>query len=113
MEPVRPSESESRNRVLDAAYPLFVQQGYKAVSMQQIADAVSINKATLYHHFRSKDDLFLAVVHVAWISKADLLMPASYLLALAVLMLARWPVLRRWRALRRLPSFRSAPESPS
>ncbi|MEZ4500789.1 MAG: TetR/AcrR family transcriptional regulator [Thermomicrobiales bacterium] len=65
MEPVRPSESESRNRVLDAAYPLFVQQGYKAVSMQQIADAVSINKATLYHHFRSKDDLFLAVVHVA------------------------------------------------
>ncbi|GMU57602.1 MAG: hypothetical protein AMXMBFR33_67480 [Candidatus Xenobia bacterium] len=55
----------------------------------------------------------LAVVHVAWISKADLFVPAAYLLALALLMLARWSVLRRLRALRRLPSFRPAPESPS
>lgn len=33
--------------------------------MQEIADAVPLNKATLYHHFQSKDDLFLAVVRMA------------------------------------------------
>lgn len=59
------AESEGRVRILQAAFPLFVQQGYKAVSMQQVADAASVNKATLYHHFRNKDALFLAVVQIA------------------------------------------------
>jgi AcrR family transcriptional regulator len=65
METSRNCESESRNRILQAAYPLFVEHGYNAVSMQQVADAVSVNKATLYHHFRNKDAMFLAVVQVA------------------------------------------------
>jgi AcrR family transcriptional regulator len=57
--------SDSRHRILRAAYPLFVERGYAAVSMQEIADAVPIHKATLYHHFQNKDDLFLAVVRMA------------------------------------------------
>lgn len=57
--------SDSRLRILRAAYPLFVDHGYDAVSMQEIADAVPIHKATLYHHFQNKDDLFLAVVRTA------------------------------------------------
>jgi AcrR family transcriptional regulator len=55
-------ESEARNRVLDAARPLFVEYGYKGVSMQQIAAAAGLHKATLYHHFKDKDALFAAVV---------------------------------------------------
>jgi AcrR family transcriptional regulator len=57
--------SDSRQRIMHAAYPLFVSQGYDSVSMQDIADAVPLNKATLYHHFESKDDLFLAVARMA------------------------------------------------
>ncbi|MCA9859887.1 MAG: TetR/AcrR family transcriptional regulator, partial [Thermomicrobiales bacterium] len=57
--------SESRQRIVRAAFPLFVGQSYESVSMQHIADAVPLNKATLYHHFQSKDELFLAVVHLA------------------------------------------------
>ncbi len=60
-----PESSESRSRIIRAAYPRFVEQGYDAVSMQEIADAVPLNKATLYHHFQNKDDLFLAVVRLA------------------------------------------------
>lgn len=56
--------SDSRLRIVRAAYPLFARRGYDAVSMQEIADAVPINKATLYHHFQNKDDLFLAVVRL-------------------------------------------------
>ncbi len=60
-----PAESDSRSRIIRAAYPLFARQGYDSVSMQDIADAVPIHKATLYHHFESKDDLFLAVARSA------------------------------------------------
>jgi AcrR family transcriptional regulator len=60
-----PEGSDSRQRIVRAAYPLFVEHGYDAVSMQEIADAVPLNKATLYHHFQNKDDLFLAVVRMA------------------------------------------------
>ena len=68
-EPVEPIAdpnlgSDSRLRIVRAAYPLFVTHGYDAVSMQEIADAVPIHKATLYHHFENKDDLFLAVVRL-------------------------------------------------
>lgn len=58
------AESDSRLRIVRAAYPLFVERGYDAASMQEIADAVPIHKATLYHHFQNKDDLFLAVVRL-------------------------------------------------
>ena len=51
-----------RGRVLREARVLFTAQGYAAVSMQQIADAAAMNKATLYHHFRDKEDLFVAVM---------------------------------------------------
>ena len=59
------SESIGRSRIFQAAYPLFVEHGYKSVSMQEIADDVPINKATLYHHFRNKDAIFLAVVRAS------------------------------------------------
>ncbi|MGC4107674.1 MAG: TetR/AcrR family transcriptional regulator [Thermomicrobiales bacterium] len=63
--------SEARRRVLDAANTLFVEHGFKAVSMQQIANVAQINKATLYHHFRSKEDLFAAVVMAAMAQSSD------------------------------------------
>ncbi len=58
----QPVEPDGRLRIILAAQPLFVEQGYKVVSMQQIATASGIHKATLYHYFRDKDELFLAVV---------------------------------------------------
>ncbi len=54
--------SDRRTVILDHARVLFLERGYSVISMQQIADAVGLNKATLYHHFRDKDDLFTAVL---------------------------------------------------
>jgi AcrR family transcriptional regulator len=51
-----------RGRILREARALFTAQGFAAVSMQQIADAAAVNKATLYHHFRDKEDLFVSVM---------------------------------------------------
>ncbi len=55
-------EVRGRERVIRKARELFLAQGYAAVSMQQIADAVGVNKATLYHYFRDKQALFIAVM---------------------------------------------------
>lgn len=58
--------SEARQRVIQAAYSLFVERGFADVSMQQIADSASITKATLYHHFKDKQDLYLASMRMAF-----------------------------------------------
>ncbi|MGH2616464.1 MAG: TetR/AcrR family transcriptional regulator [Thermomicrobiales bacterium] len=57
-----PRDVTGRGRIVREARTLFTAQGYAAVSMQQIADAASVNKATLYHHFRDKEDLFVSVM---------------------------------------------------
>jgi AcrR family transcriptional regulator len=55
-------EQSSRERILAAAWSLFASEGYAEVSMQNIADAAKVNKATLYHHFGDKEQLFVAVL---------------------------------------------------
>jgi AcrR family transcriptional regulator len=55
---------DGRNRIVQAARTMFLERGFADVSMQQIADASGVTKATLYHHFRDKEDLFVEVVRV-------------------------------------------------
>lgn len=52
----------SRQRIVTTARALFVERGYASVSMQQIADATGLRKASLYHHFRSKEALLAEVM---------------------------------------------------
>ncbi len=66
MDPQRSGISEARERVINAAFTLFVQRGFADVSMQQIADEAALTKATLYHHFRDKQDLYLATMRMAF-----------------------------------------------
>jgi AcrR family transcriptional regulator len=56
------AEQSSRQRILETAWALFASEGYAEVSMQNIADAAKVNKATLYHHFGDKEQLFVAVL---------------------------------------------------
>lgn len=53
---------DGRRRILDASAELFVEQGYVGTSLRQIAGAAGIQPASVYHHFRSKEDLFVAVL---------------------------------------------------
>ena len=57
-----------RERILHEAYRKFIESGYAAVSMQQIAAAAGITKATLYHHFVDKEDLFFEVMRSGFIN---------------------------------------------
>ncbi len=51
----------SRDRILDAAEALFARRGYAGVGMREVAEAAGLGKSSLFHHFRSKADLYVAV----------------------------------------------------
>jgi AcrR family transcriptional regulator len=53
--------SAARTRVLDAALVLFADHGVSGTSLQMIADSVGITKAAVYHQFRTKDQIVIAV----------------------------------------------------
>ena len=50
-----------RQRILDAALELMAEHGYDGASLQQVADRVGLHKSTLFHHFKSKEELVHAV----------------------------------------------------
>lgn len=49
-------------RILDIATRLFVEQGYAATSIEQIAAAAGAGKQTIYRRYASKEELFRAVI---------------------------------------------------
>ena len=55
----------SRQQILEAAAHIFRQKGFHATSMQDIADAVNLQKASLYHHIDSKQEILLALLDQA------------------------------------------------
>lgn len=52
-----------QDRILDAAYDLFANDGVRATTIAAIAHRVDLSEAGLLHHFRSKDALLLAVLN--------------------------------------------------
>jgi AcrR family transcriptional regulator len=52
---------ETQARLLDAAEKIFVRQGYEGAQLAEIAAAAGKTKGAVYAHFRSKEDLFLAL----------------------------------------------------
>ena len=58
----RMPRSERRAQLLDAAQAVFVQSGYHAAAMDEIADRAGVSKPVLYQHFPGKLDLYLALL---------------------------------------------------
>ena len=60
--PKTPKSRGTRRRLLKVAGHLFVQHGYDAVSMRDIASAAKLTKGAVYGHFRSKGQLLVEVI---------------------------------------------------
>jgi AcrR family transcriptional regulator len=52
----------TREGILEAAARIFSEKGFHATSMQDIADAVNLQKASLYHHFSSKQEILVEIL---------------------------------------------------
>ena len=51
--------------ILEAAEILFAEKGFDAVSMSAIAELAKTSKPNIYHHFKNKNDLYLAIMKTA------------------------------------------------
>lgn len=50
-------QTETRERILDAAREMFVRRGYEATTMRAIAEQIEYTPTAIYHHFRNKQAL--------------------------------------------------------
>ncbi|MGF1554264.1 MAG: TetR/AcrR family transcriptional regulator [Paracoccaceae bacterium] len=54
--------SAPRERLIETASTLFARHGYHAVGIARIVEEAGVSRVALYHHFRSKEELILAVL---------------------------------------------------
>ena len=55
----------TREGILEAAARIFGEKGFHATSMNDIAEAVNLQKASLYYHFASKQEILIAILDYA------------------------------------------------
>lgn len=91
--------SRTRQGLLDGAARAFAERGLRASTMESIARAAGVAKATLYNHFRTKDDVARALVaaELERLAEAAATRPPDAALALLADEFAGHPVLRRLR----------------
>lgn len=53
--------SAAQTRILDATLELIAEHGVSATSLQMIADAIGVTKAAVYHQFKTKDEIVIAI----------------------------------------------------
>jgi len=52
----------SRDKILDVAEALFARRGYAGIGLREVADTSGLSKSSLFHHFRSKEQLYHEVI---------------------------------------------------
>ena len=60
-------------QILDAAFEQFVEQGYSAARVEDIAERVGVTKGTVYVYFPTKEELFAAMIHHISVPFEDML----------------------------------------
>ena len=61
-EPPLADNTDNRERILSAAVRAFGEHGYEGASTNQICAAAGISKGLLFHYYKSKENLFIAVL---------------------------------------------------
>jgi AcrR family transcriptional regulator len=60
--PVQERSRQKMEEVLDAAYALFLERGFEAVGLRDIAKEAGVSIGTVYAYFNDKQDLFIQVI---------------------------------------------------
>lgn len=65
-------KAQTRNVILEAAFPLFSKNGFDRTSMATIAKEAGISKGLIYHHFNSKEEVLVGVFDLLMNQSADI-----------------------------------------
>ena len=63
------TNEEALSMIFKISTPLFAKHGFSGVSIRQVATAVGVSIATIYHHFPDKKALYLAVIEESYKDK--------------------------------------------
>lgn len=72
------ARSSTRDRIVQAAMELFWRKGYGSTSIADILDTASVNSGSLYHFFKGKQELLIAVLEVYRDSIGPMLLEPSW-----------------------------------
>ncbi|HZO82868.1 MAG TPA: TetR/AcrR family transcriptional regulator [Candidatus Binataceae bacterium] len=61
--PAQEKPQDSRDEILQAAIRLFARRGFHETSMSEVAREAQVSKALIFWHFKTKEELFLAVLN--------------------------------------------------
>ena len=62
MDPEQLLSHENAERIMDEAWKLFQQKGYRGVTMDELCQTCGLTKPTLYYYFHDKENLFVQVL---------------------------------------------------
>jgi AcrR family transcriptional regulator len=54
-------EIKTKEKIINIAFKLFLENGYEATNIRDICDEVGIKSSTIYFHYKSKQDLFMYI----------------------------------------------------
>jgi AcrR family transcriptional regulator len=84
------ASASSREKILEVAEALYARRGFAGVGMREVADAAGLGKSSLFHHFRSKVELYLAVLDRVLLRLEERLTPIYAAPGGAAVKLDRW-----------------------
>jgi len=67
---MQPRSKETKKRILDASLDLFSKFGYEGTGIADICKEANISKGAFYHHFNSKQTVFLTLLN-NWLNELD------------------------------------------
>ena len=73
--------AETREKLLDAAECLLLTEGYSRTSVDAVCEKASATKGSLYHHFKTKEDLAIATLERWLVRNGEILSDGPHLKA--------------------------------
>lgn len=67
---MQPRSEETRERILQSALKLFSEKGYSETGVAEICDASEVSKGAFYHHFPTKQAIFIELLEI-WLKGVD------------------------------------------
>lgn len=56
------NQPDTRTRIQTVALRLFIDNGYEATSLREVAEGVGVTKAALYYHFKTKEEIVTSLI---------------------------------------------------
>ncbi len=65
---MKKKDVKSKDNIIRSAFALFLEKGYKEVTIKDIMKATKLSKGAIYHHFESKEEIYFATIETYYIN---------------------------------------------